>query len=102
MTPQELRLWGGFFKQLPVTVNRQKVIGRYIVDFYCAQAKLIIEVDGSQHYDESGIASDKQRDNYFISQGYTVLRYSNRDVNVNFKAVCDDIYNHIFGNSQTL
>ena len=101
MTPQELRLWVYCLKQLPVTVNRQKVIGKYIVDFYCAHAKLVIEIDGSQHYEETGIASDIERDHYLINHGYKVVRYSNHEVNVNFKAVCDDIYNRIFNTAST-
>ena len=54
MTREERHLWYDFFKQLPLTVNRQKVIGPYIVDFYCAEAKLVIELDGSQHYEDRG------------------------------------------------
>ncbi len=96
MTPQEIKLWS-FLKQLPVTVNRQKVIGNYIVDFYCASAKLVIEVDGSQHYEEKGIISDVERDNYLSEHGYSIVRYSNREVNSKYKAVCDDLYKRIFG-----
>ena len=62
MTKEERRLWFDFLKQLPVTVNRQKVIDRYIVDFYCASRKLVIELDGSQHYENEGADADRERD----------------------------------------
>ena len=91
MTKEERRLWYDFLKQLPVTVNRQKVIGQYIVDFYCASAKLVIELDGSQHYEDEGAASDMERDRALNQRGITVVRYSNSDVNRNFKGVCADI-----------
>ena len=95
MTKEERHLWYDFLKTLSVTVNRQKVIGRYIVDFYCADAKLVIEFDGSQHYAEAGIAGDKARDKFLSSLGLTVLRYTNLDVKKNFRGVCEDILNHI-------
>ena len=84
-----------FLKKLPATFNRQKVIGKYIVDFYCAKAKLVIELDGSQHFEDGGLASDKIRDAYLKEKGLTVLRYSNYDVNTNFEGVCADIKKHI-------
>ena len=95
MTKEERRLWYECLKQLPVTVNRQKVIGRYIVDFYCAAAKVVIELDGSQHFDEAAMAADRERDAYLRSLGLTVLRYTNLEVNRNFKEVCEDVYRHI-------
>lgn len=95
MTPEEKRLWYDFLKSLPLTVNRQKVIGDYIVDFFCSQAKLIIELDGSQHFEHENEERDKVRDTYLKNLGYTVVRYSNRDVNENFKYVCEDIYNRL-------
>ena len=84
MTKEERRLWYDFLKQLPVTVNRQKVIGHYIVDFYCASAKLAIELDGSQHYEDEGAAADRERDHALNQRGITIVRYSNNDVNRNF------------------
>lgn len=95
MTKEERHLWFDFLKLLPVTVNRQKVIGSYIVDFYCAEAKLVIELDGSQHFEPTGMHADQIRDSYLQSLGLTILRYSNRDVNQQFDAVCQDIWNHI-------
>ena len=95
MTPQERRLWYDFLCSLPIPVKRQKVIGNCIVDFYIPAAKLIIELDGSQHYETEGILSDSRRDQYFNQQGYTVLRYSNADINTWFSAVCEDILRRI-------
>lgn len=95
MTPEERRLWYDFLKLLPVTVNRQKVIGDYIVDFYCAHADLVIELDGSQHYEDEAIEKDKRRDEFLKSLGLTVVRYSNLEINRNFKGVCEDIYQRL-------
>ncbi len=95
MTPQEHRLWFGFLKGLPVTVDRQKVIGPYIVDFYCAKAKLVIELDGSQHYGERGKLADAGRDACLRALGLTVLRYANSDVDRNFSGVCEEIRRHL-------
>ena len=95
MTKEERRLWYECLKLLPVTVNRQKVIGRYIVDFYCASAKLVIELDGSQHYEQTALAADQERDAYLRSLGLTVLRYTNLEVNRNFKDICEDVYRHV-------
>ena len=95
MTKEERRLWYDFLKSLPVTINRQKVIGNYIVDFFCAQANLVIELDGSQHYEDDGIAKDKQHDEYLQSLGLTVVRYSNLEIMKNFKGVCEDIYHRL-------
>ena len=91
MTKEERHLWYDFLKQLPVTVNRQKVIGHYVVDFYCASAKLVIELDGSQHYEDEGTAADRERDNALNQRGITVVRYSNDDVNRDFDGVCADL-----------
>ena len=95
MTKEERHLWYDFLKSLPITFNRQKVIGNYIVDFHCSSVKLVIELDGSQHYEEKGIFSDKVRDEFLNNLGLTVLRYSNLDVNRNFRSVCEDILNYI-------
>ena len=64
MTPQERKLWYLFLKEYPVKVYKQRIIGPYIVDFYCASAKLVIEIDGSQHYEKSGKDRDVARDAY--------------------------------------
>ena len=95
MTKEERHLWYDCLKLLPVTVHRQKVLGNYIVDFYIASANVVIELDGSQHYEEKGREQDAQRDRYLQSIGCSVLRYSNPDVNCRFVAVCEDIYHHV-------
>ena len=96
MTKEERRLWYDFLKDLPQTVNRQKVIGGYIVDFYCASAKIVIELDGSQHYDKQQmVESNKIRDEFLKQMGITVLRYSNYDIKTNFDGVRLDILQHI-------
>jgi len=91
MTKEEKHFWYDFLKKLPVTIHRQKVIGDYIVDFYCADAKLVIELDGSQHYELQGKRSDAMRDSYLKSLGLTVVRYSNLDICRRFDAVCHDV-----------
>ena len=95
MTKEERHLWYDFLKALPVTVHRQKVIGSYIVDFYTAKQKLVIELDGSQHYEADGMKKDIERDVCLQSQGLTILRYSNADINLRFQDVCRDIWRHL-------
>ena len=91
MTKEERRLWYLFLRGRAEQFYRQKVIGPYIVDFYCPQAKLVIEVDGGQHYEPTGQSADRVRDAYLNGLGIVVARYSNRDVNCRFDAVCADI-----------
>ncbi len=95
-TDEERHLWYEFLCKLPIRFKRQKIIGHYIVDFCCSSKKLIIELDGSQHYEEEGEEYDKKRDAFLVSLGYTVLRYSDKEVNANFEGVCEDIWNHLF------
>jgi len=95
MTKEERHLWYDFLKQLPITVHRQKTIGSYIVDFYIASAKIVIELDGSQHYEPDHQAKDTCRDAYLLGLGYQVLRYSNADINQHFRDVCEDILQHL-------
>ena len=95
MTRHERHLWYDFLKQLPTTVHRQKVIGSYIVDFYIAEKKLVIELDGSQHYDLPGKQADGIRDQVLHESGLTVLRYANSDIDQNFRGVCEDILSHL-------
>ena len=91
MTKEERHLWYDFLKTLPVTVHRQKVFGQYIVDFYIAEAKTVIELDGSQHYEEAGQEKDARRDTYFESLGLQVLRIPNNAITENFRGVCEKI-----------
>ena len=95
MTKEERHLWYDFLKTLPATVHRQKIVDHYIADFCIASSKVIIELDGSQHYDPDYQAKDEKRDARFRQLGYTVLRYSNADVNLRFDEVCQDILNHL-------
>ncbi|MBQ8359857.1 MAG: endonuclease domain-containing protein [Oscillospiraceae bacterium] len=95
MTKEERHLWYDFLKELPMMVHRQKVIGKYIVDFYIARQKIVIELDGSQHYEKEGQCADLVRDTYLKSLGMRILRYSNADINCRFEAVCRDIWNHL-------
>ena len=94
-TKEERHLWYDFLSLLPVHFTRQKIIDRYIVDFCCASQKLIIELDGSQYYEEDGIAKDRERDEYLKNLGYTVVRYTNLALHENFKNVCEDIYKNL-------
>ena len=95
MTKEERQLWYDFLKTLPIMVHRQKVIGGYIVDFYIAEAKIVIELDGSQHYELKEKRADEARDTYLHSEGITVLRYSNTDINLRFSSVCEDLWNRL-------
>ena len=95
MTPEEKHLWYDFLKKLPVTVNRQKNIGDYIVDFYISEKQVVIEIDGSQHGDPEHRQADIARDRDLMLLGITVLRYTNRDINCRFITVCEDILKHL-------
>ncbi|MBR3805804.1 MAG: DUF559 domain-containing protein [Clostridia bacterium] len=95
MTPEEKHIWYDFLKKLPVTVNRQRKIGCYIVDFYISKLIIVIEIDGSQHYEPDNKLLDKKRDSYLRAFGILVLRYTNFDVHDNFDGVCRDIEKHI-------
>ena len=91
MTPHERKLWYLFLRKYPVKIYKQRIIGRYIVDFYCASAKLVIELDGSQHYEPQGTAYDSERSAFLTALGLEVLRFSNRDVDRDFRSVCTQI-----------
>ena len=91
MTKEERHLWYDFLKSYPIRFQRQKIIGKYIVDFYSAKMNLVIELDGSQHYTEQGKAYDEERSAILHGYGLKVLRFSNRDVNNHFDAVCETI-----------
>ena len=91
MTKEEKHLWYDFLREYPIRFIRQKILGKYIVDFYCAKAKLVIELDGSQHYEEQGEIHDAERTKYLGKFGVKVLRFSNYEVNRNFEGVCIQI-----------
>jgi len=91
MTPEEKHLWYDFLKDYPVRFQRQKVIKSFIADFYCHEARLIIEIDGSQHYTEQGLAYDKERSGLLKEFDLKVIRFSNYNVDTNFESVCSEI-----------
>lgn len=91
MTPEERHLWYDFLRLYPVRFLRQKVIDAYIVDFYCSRARLVIELDGSQHYEEKGLLKDKIRTGKIENRNLTVLRIPNNEINQNFEGVCEYI-----------
>ena len=88
MTKEERHLWYDFLKNYPVRFLRQKVIDDYIVDFYCSKARLVIELDGSQHYKSEEIKHDAERTEFLENLGLKVIRFSNLDVTENFYEVC--------------
>ena len=88
MTKEERHLWYDFLRDYPVKIYRQKILGNYIADFYCAKAKLVIELDGSQHYQENGENSDFIRTKYLEEMNLTVIRIPNNIINTNFDGVC--------------
>ncbi|MBQ7800699.1 MAG: endonuclease domain-containing protein [Oscillospiraceae bacterium] len=90
-TKEENLLWYNFLRHYPIQFRRQYKIGNYIVDFYCHKAKLAIELDGSQHYELSGIHADAERTSYLNSLGILVLRFSNLDILRQFQNVCEYI-----------
>jgi len=91
MTPHERKLWYLFLRKYPVKIYKQRIIGSYIVDFYCACAKLVIEIDGSQHYEPQNMAHDADRSVFLRSLGLEVLRFSNREIDRHFQGVCEQI-----------
>ena len=88
LTKEERHLWYDFLRDYPVRFLRQKVLGKYIVDFYCAEAKLVIELDGSGHYTEIGIQHDEERTAFLEEYGLTVIRIPNTEIHKNFRGVC--------------
>lgn len=92
MTPQERKLWYLFLRKYPAKFYKQRIIGPYIVDFYCATSKLVIEIDGSQHYEKQSQVYDRERTAYLTDLGLHVVRYSNSDINARFEQVCESIH----------
>ena len=98
MTPEENHLWYDFFlpyKNWTVDFIHQKVIGHYIVDFFCPEFGLIIEIDGGQHFTEEGRKYDALRTRRLIHWGFEIVRYSNKEVHENYPGVCQDIINRV-------
>jgi very-short-patch-repair endonuclease len=88
MTKEEKHLWYDFLCNYPVRFTRQKVLGRYIADFYCAEAKVVIELDGSGHYTAEGKEYDAERTAFLEKYDLVVVRILNADINKNFRGVC--------------
>ena len=91
MTKEERHLWYDFLRTYSVRFSRQKVLGKYIADFYCAEAKLVIELDGSQHYEDGNAEKDAERTVFLEGYGLTVIRIPNNEVSRNFRGVCEYI-----------
>lgn len=91
MTPWERKLWYDFLRNYPIRFQRQKSIGNYIADFYCAKARLVIELDGGGHYTEEQTQKDDLRTAELKAMNLTVLRICNLDVDRNFSGVCEHI-----------
>jgi len=94
MTDAEILLWSRLRKKQikGYQFYRQRIIGNYIVDFYCPKAKLVIEVDGSQHYQDDGNKKDKGRDDYMEKLGMKILRFADRDVLKNLQGVLEKVF----------
>ena len=90
-TKEEKHLWYDFLRTYPIRFRRQKAIGNYIVDFYCSEANLVIEIDGSQHFEETDKEYDEKRTNSLSEYDIKVLRFSNYEINTAFYEVCSSI-----------
>ena len=91
MTAEERTLWYQYLRTYPLKFYRQRTMGHYIVDFYCAKARLVVEIDGSQHYEDQGLEYDRTRTAYLESLGLTVLRVPNNEIWRNLRGVCEAI-----------
>ena len=90
-TPQENHLWYDFLSKHEIRFQRQKAIGDYIADFYCHKAKLVIEIDGSQHFTKIGKLKDEFRTETLEKFGLKIIRFSNHQIDTRFRAVCNYI-----------
>lgn len=90
-TPWERKLWYDFLRNYPIRFQRQKALGNYIVDFYCAKARMVIELDGGGHYNLEQTAKDHVRTKELESMNLNVLRICNLDIDRNFSGVCEYI-----------
>ena len=88
MTPWEMKLWNCFLREYPIRFQRQKVIDNYIVDFYCAKARLVIQLDGGGHYTDEQMQYDATRTKILEKYGLKVLRICNLEIDNNFYQVC--------------
>ena len=91
MTKEERHLWYDFLRSYPVRFSRQKILGKYIADFYSAEAKIVIELDGSQHYEAENTEKDAERTAFLESYGLRIIRIPNNEISRNFRGVCEYI-----------
>lgn len=92
MTPQEKKLWYGFLRSYELPFVAQKVVGNYILDFYCRKVRLCVELDGGQHCETRAVRYDECRSLFLSIREIDVLRFSNREVNEEFEGVCETIH----------
>ena len=91
MTKEERHLWYDFLRDYPVRFSRQKILGKYIADFYSAEAKIVVELDGSQHYETENTEKDAERTTFLESHGLRIIRIPNNEISRNFRGVCEYI-----------
>ena len=91
MTKEERHLWYDFLRSYPIRFSRQKILGKYIADFYSAEAKLVIELDGSQHYEPNNKQKDDERTEFLKGYGLSIIRIPNNEISRNFRGVCENI-----------
>ena len=91
MTKEERHLWYDFLRTHPVQFYRQKIVGNYVIDFYCPSVKLALELDGSQHFENANIKKDEIRTEYLNDCGITVVRFWNYEITKSFEYVCNTI-----------
>ena len=88
MTKEEKHLWYDYLKKCPVRFSRQKVLGKYIADFYSAEAKIVIELDGAQHFEEENRIYDEKRTEFLEQYDLKIIRIPNGEINTNFEGIC--------------
>jgi len=91
MTKEERHLWYDFLRSYPIRFSRQKILGKYIADFYSAEAKLVIELDGSQHFEADSLEKDAERTAFLENYGLKIIRIPNNEISQNFRGVCEHI-----------
>jgi len=95
-TKQEKRLWYEYLRDFRPRFTRQRIVGSYIIDFYCATVKLAVELDGGQHYESDALEYDKRRTVFLETLGIQVLRFNNIDIDKSFEGVCNAIANKVY------
>ena len=102
MTPMEKKLWFSYLRTYPVRIYKQRPIRSFVADFYCPKARLVIELDGPQHYTEEGKQYDAERSAVFEQYGVNVIRFSNEEVSAHFETVCEQIHRTIMDRMKEL